>query len=160
MNWFINRRRMKRIDWQTPLDILHPDTGKLMCDYAQIRNVSKNGLHVLSSKRLAKKAVYVLQFHVFDRLWNIPGRVLHEKNNGSYFFYGVKFNFRTLADRHDWTLLLSHHSPELQIRSLVYGVMVGAIAVLGALHIGHVPLNMVYAIFFAGMLFYALLLPF
>ncbi|MFA5975454.1 MAG: hypothetical protein WC859_04735 [Elusimicrobiota bacterium] len=151
---------MRRIDWHLSVDVLEPEHRKLICDHAQIRNVCKNGLGVLSSESLARNAVYVFEFRLFDRRWSVPGRVLHTRNRNTYFFSGVNLDFRTLADRHDWIVCLSHHSRDIQISSVAYAVIVGTIVAGFSLYQWHVPISIAWVIFFSGILFFSLLLPF
>ena len=89
----IERRNCRRAHTHIPLKLIEPYSQTSHLGYLQ--NLTMEGMGIVSPDYLLPQSQYICQFSLRPDTppLRIPGSLVHiQKDQGSFFYYGIKFN--------------------------------------------------------------------
>jgi len=128
-----NRRQAKRVSGNAKVSVRHAVSKTKLAVDARLRNIGKHGFALISEDQLVRGINYHFQLDFLGRIIELTGKVIHVRNMGTYFRYGVRIQSLPLLSRIRLNRFLAANSVSIQVLFLVYS-LIGAALAWGALN--------------------------
>ena len=127
----VEKRNWTRITWTTDLKTSDTRTNQAVTSNARMRNISKTGFAFISEEALSRGVTYRFQIQVQRMPLPVIGKVIHVRNEGTYFLIGVRIESIPFLEKARFNRFLSGQTKQLDnlffAYSLAGGLLVGFI---------------------------------
>lgn len=122
----VEKRKNLRFNWTAEITGYDPDNKEPLLR-GRLRNLGKSGFAFVSVDRPTRGVNYNFEMDHVPHPFSFSGRVVHLRNEGSYFVVGVRIETLPFVDKCFFNNLISSKSKKLRNGFLGYAFMGGVL---------------------------------
>jgi len=121
----VEKRVWMRVTWKTNLRAQDIKSKEDLVPEGRLRNVSKSGFAFFSEESLNRGVIY--QFNISVEGYPLPvmGKVMHIRNEGTYFLIGVRIESISFFEKARFNRFLSRKTNQLNKLFMAYSIAGG-----------------------------------